>query len=518
VYLDVARTYTIGSSFSGEFKAGGKYLYRNRFKESAQLFSPYYLGYFQDYVRNPDGSISPKNFAGTRFANLQLIGRNVLFTNFLDVNPATRDLFGKYYLNPLLNRDALRDWYELNKNGVGLTGQSEYYNNPEVGGDYYDVIERNQAVYLMNTFNFGQLITLIAGVRVERESNDYTAKYVSTPLGGFPVTGFLLDTMATYEETEWLPNFHFDIRPTDYLTVRLAAYRAIARPDFNARLEKMVARVTNPRNLITIGNPRLKNAKSWNFEINSSVFSNTIGLFSVSAFYREITDMFHTVTGIQGNYNPGNPSSIMDTLGITWRLPFAAGSPISLTYATNSQRPTKVWGFEVEHQANLSFLPGLLSNIVLSYNFSFVRSETFVLADSIQTTYVIIGGIPFPRYTNRLYEAKQKLEGQPDFFGNLAVGYDLDGFSGRLSIFYQAEYNRQYSANRRSDPVERAFSRWDLTLKQRVTEYLSLFLNLNNLTNAQEEYYTVNREDNWQAPRSNQQYGLTGDLGVRLEF
>ena len=517
-YLDVAKKYVLGSDFTGEVKLGGKYRYRNRFKASTENFAPYYLNYYQDYVRNPDGSISRKNFAGTRFSNLQMDGRLVLFTNFLDVNPATRNMFGKYSLNPFLNRDALRDWYELNKNGVGPTGQSEYYGNPEVGGDYYDVIERNQAAYLMNTFNIGPAATLIAGVRVERESNDYNAKYVSTPLGGFPVTGFLLDTTATFTQTEWLPNVHFVVRPTDFMTVRLAAYRAIARPDFNARLEKMVARVVNPRNLLTIGNPRLKNAKSWNFEVNSSFFSNTIGLFSVSAFYREIDDMFHTVSGIFGNYNPGTRGSIMDTLGITWPLPFPAGSPISLTYSTNSQRPTKVWGFEVEHQANLNFLPGLLSNIVLSYNFSFVRSESYVLAFTIDTSYVIIGGIPFPQFSTRLFEAKQKLEGQPDFFGNVALGYDLGGFSGRLSVFFQGEYNRQYSANRRSDPVQKSFSRWDLALRQRVTDYLSFFINLNNLTNVEEDTYTISRLDNWQALRSSQRYGLTGDFGARLEF
>ena len=208
----------------------------------------------------------------------------------------------------------------------------------------------------------------------------------------------------------------------------------------------------------------------------------------------------------------------MDTLGITWPLPFPAGSPISLTYSTNSQRPTKVWGFEVEHQANLNFLPGLLSNIVLSYNFSFVRSESYVLAFAIDTSYIIIGGIPFPQFSTRLFEAKQKLEGQPDFFGNVALGYDLGGFSGRISVFFQGEYNRQYSANRRSDPVQKSFSRWDLALRQRVTDYLSFFINLNNLTSVEEDTYTISRLDNWQALRSSQRYGLTGDFGARLEF
>ena len=180
--------------FSGELKVGGRYRHKNRFKESDETMAPYYLSYFQDYVANSMADITRKNFAGTRFANLQLDGRLVLFTNFLDPNPAQRSLYDKYNLNPLMNRDAVREWYALNKNGVGLTGQSEFNFNPEVAADYYDIVERVRSAYVMNSLNYGSIVTLIAGVRVESESNDYKAKYVTTPLGGFPVTGNLLDT------------------------------------------------------------------------------------------------------------------------------------------------------------------------------------------------------------------------------------------------------------------------------------------------------------------------------------
>jgi outer membrane receptor protein involved in Fe transport len=304
------------------------------------------------------------------------------------------------------------------------------------------------------------------------------------------------------------------------MTMRFAAYRAIARPDYNTRFEKMVARVTSPRTILVIGNPGLKNAKAWNYEANASFFGNEIGLITVSAYYRQIDDMFHTVSGIIGDYKPGDPGSVLDTLGITWRPDVATGAPITLTYPVNSSKPTKVWGFEIEHQANLGFLPGLLSNIVLSYNLSIVRSETWVLGYKVDTTYAIIPPIPFPlpQYTSRLIESKQKLEGQPEMFGNVALGYDLGGFSGRISVFFQGEYNRSYSAGRMGDPVVRDFSRWDLSLRQRVTPNISVFFNLNNFTSVEEEVYTTNRVDNWEVLQSSQKYGLSGDLGVRVEF
>lgn len=518
-FLDVSRKYALGELISGEIKAGGKYRHRNRFKESTSLLAPYYLGYYQTNFRAEDGTIQPKSFAGTRFANLQMIGKLVLLSNFLDPTPASRNIFDKYSLNPVINRDALREWYELNKNGIGsASGPYEYNYDPEAAGDYYDITERITAGYIMNTFNVGSMVTFIAGLRVESENNDYFSKYTSSALSGFPTTGKLVDTSSSFTETTWLPNFHLTVRPLDFMNVRLAAYRALARPDFNMRLNKLVARITNPRNLVTTGNPGLRNAKAWNFEVNTSVFGNEIGLFTVSAFYRHIDDMFHVVSAIPCDYTRGT-GSVLDTLGVTWSMPFPLNSPMSLNYAVNSDKPTKVWGFELEHQTNLRFLPGFLSNIVLSYNFSIVRSETHVLSYRVDTTWVeipLIGRIP--KYSNRITDQKQKLEGQPEFYGNIALGYDIGGFSGRLSVFFQGEYNRSYSASRRSDPVVQNFSRWDLTLRQRLTENISVFLNLNNFTSVEEQVYTTNRVALWEQLTSSQMYGLSGDLGVRLEL
>ncbi len=519
IHLDLARKYALGESISGELKLGGKYRYKNRFKATTEMIAPYYLGYYQDNTLNGDGTITPKNFGGTRFANLQMVGRNVLLTNFLDAQVAQRMVLDKYNLNPLVNKDAIEQWWSLNQHGVGATGQSEYYSNPEAAADYYDIIERVQSAYIMNTFNFGPQWTLITGVRVEKENNDYGAKYVNTPLGGFPTTGLLLDTTSTYSETMWLPNVHLSVRPTDYMSVRLAAYRAIARPDFSSRLLKNILRVTNPRDILVIGNPNLKNAKSWNYELNTSFFGNQIGLFSVSVYLRVIDDMFHTVSGLVGSYNPGTPGSMLDTLGISWHPNVPVGSPLSLTYTVNSSKPTKVWGLEVEHQANLTWLPGLLSNVVLSYNFSFVRSETWVLGYVTDTTFITIPGFPpLPQYKSRYVETKQKLESQPEFFGNVALGYDIAGFSGRVSVFFQGQYNSSYSASGMNDPVTENFSRWDLSLRQRLTEHISLFFNLNNFTSTIENTQTADHVHGYEALRSSQQFGLTSDLGVRVEL
>ncbi len=522
-FLNLSRNYTIGNSLSGEFKFGGKYNSKGRNNNQTQNFAPYYLGYWQSYEKLPDGTIRPKDLSGTYFdAFFQRYLQNPLnnipsMTEFLDNDPQSRLLYGKYDLNPLINRDKLRQWYDLNKYGINQSGQTnEYYNDPTFTAYYYDISEAVTAGYIMNTLKIGQDITFIAGVRVEEENNDYKNKYSNTIAGGFPsITLPTKDTSATYTESIVLPNFQLNVKVTDFMNVRLAAYRALARPDFNMRLNTYFgwrpAAVGSHKQLI-VGNSKLKTAKAWNFEINTSFYGNEIGLFSISAFYKEIKDMYHMLNQINTTGDV-----IFQEIGLSTHS--LQNGSYQLTVPYNSPENTKVWGFELEHQINFFFLPGLLKNIVLSYNASIVRSETHLIGSTTDTTYQIIPGFPpLPVYTERAIEYKQQLENQPKFFGNISLGYDIGGFSGRISLFHQSEYFSSFSPTGRGDVIIAGYDRIDLALKQKLTNYLTIQLDINNLTNLKDENMIDNRVNQYIIPNTSQRYGLTGDLGVRIDL
>lgn len=524
-FLNFSKEYTIGDLFFGELKIGGKYKSKNRFNNQSQNFSPYYLGYWQPNEKLPDGTVRPKDLRGSYFdAFFQRylennLNNTVSFVEFLDSNPESRLLYGLYDLNPLVNRDKLRQWYELNKYGIDQSGNIlEYYNDPTFTAYYYDITEAVSSGYVMNTFKFGQDITFIAGVRVEQENNNYKNRYSKVVAGGFPsITLPTRDTTSSYSETIVLPNFHLNIKATDFLNIRLAAYKALARPDFNMRLNTYFAwrpaAVGGNRQLI-VGNPKLKTAKAWNFEINTSFYGNDIGLFSISAFYKEIKDMYHMLNQIN---TIGN--GLFDALGLETRT-LHGSSTYQLTIPYNSTKPSKVWGFELEHQINFSFLPGMLKYIVLSYNASIVRSETYLIGSKTDTTFTTIPGIPFPvpNYSSHAIEYKQQLENQPKFFGNISLGYDIDGFSGRISLFHQSEYYSSFSPDSRSDRIIAGYDRIDIALKQKITDYLSLHLNINNLTNIKDENYLDDVMDQYRILRTSARYGLTADFGVQLDL
>jgi TonB-dependent receptor len=518
--LDVGRKYLLGDLFSGEIKIGGKHKEKTRWMSQSQAQSRYWTDGVQRY--NIDST--EKAYAGTRFEDFFTSfiagGLNApLASNFLDNPVPTRDIFGKYTLTPLLSVDAIREWYELNKNGKG-----EYADYPLTAINGYGVIERVTALYLMNTLNIGQSITLNTGVRVEKEVNEYKSKWTPDEAAGFPVSARLFDTTATYVETVWLPNLHLTVRPTDFLTVRLAAYRALARPDFTMRLERYSADKQNG-NLVVIGNSHLKDAKAWNYEANVSIFSNTLGLISVSAFYKEIDDMYHQMSGILMRSD-----SILNSLGNNWvQYKPAAYTNYSLTAPYNSSLPTKAWGVEFEHQMNFGFLRGFFQYFVLSYNFSITRSETDILtATNVSYRDSTYKQYPFPPFNwywkvedktyTRYNFAKRNSEGQPELYGNVSLGYDRGGTSIRLSVFFQDVYNQYFSPDGASDIVVNTFNRWDLAFKQKIIDGIEVIANVNNLTNIKDVTTMTDRVNDWSLTDVQELYGTTVDIGLRISL
>jgi TonB-dependent receptor len=420
-----------------------------------------------------------------------------------------------------VNRDALRLWYDLNKDGRDSLGRSlEFYDDPSVQTDYYDVIERVSSAFLMNTFNWGPLVTFIAGVRVEQEDNDYGSKFSPSGLGGFPIpSGGISDTVASHSETNVLPNFHLSATPTDFMKIRLAAYRALSRPDYNLRLEKFVSQGGGGAVSLLLGNSQLKTATAWNYEAQTSFFGSDIGLISASVFYKQIENVAHVLRNAS---TIGN--QFLDTLGITWRTPHTGSYTLTVPY--NSPRTTQVWGLEFEHQLSLSFLPGFLEHFILSYNASLIGSQTTILSTDTFTVYIRqatgfpppFDSVTIPITNTKIVEREQRLEGQPEVFANIVLGYDYADFSARLSVFYQGEYNLSFSASGLADQIINSFTRLDLALRYQLLSNLAVMVTLSNLTNIDDRNSIYNRATGWKLLNTSEQYGFSADLGVRLNL
>lgn len=552
-----------------EFKIGGKYREKSRWKTRNDYGWNNYMHMQFAYA---DGT--PINFAGTRFEN---VGgwSNPDLTYFIDYPVKSRSVMSLYKMSPLISFDAFDQWKKMTINGIFPSGPSHYGANGLAVLSNYFVAEIVRSAYLMSTVNLGQVATLILGARVEKESNKYTAKFSDQQVGGTGIVSILYgnvyDTTTIYNETIWLPHVHLAVRPSEYLTLRLEAYKALARPDFNLRIPQFAFnKVASGTNLVA-GNPYLKDTKAWNYEVNAQIHSGTIGLFSVSAFYKVIKDLYHhsnnvkiswpsALSGAPAPYNTATNRRVIfngDTTtsaeaGMCWRLDrlltmlnldswksnptFAnfinpdgslASNVYNLSIPYNSPNLSYAWGFEFEHQMVFTFLPvKWMHNFVLTYNLSITRSQTEILVSrEVIDTVGSYGGRParwsYQPSTNYIAVLeKHESENQPEIYANVALGYDFGNKASiRLSMFYQDRYVKQYSTSKTLDEVVDEFIKWDLVVKYQMISNISLMLNINNIFNRKESTSRENMLFDWgYLPLTAELYGRTIDFGVRVEL
>ena len=500
--INIDKMYNLNNEISGELKFGGKYSINSMSYDEYLNAENGNLSGNNQYIKSADGSLVLKDFSGTRFAGLvgKSIG-NIFLSYFLDDPPVERSVLDNSTI-AMINKDALSLWRQLN--------YDEYA--ADYGSDInsYNLSESVFAGYIMHDFKFGQSAKFITGIRIESEKNDFSGYYypqiINDPAGLYNGTPLKTNTYH-YNKTTLLPNFQMILKPIDFLNLRLAAYKTLIRPDYNARMPKYFS----AGSYLTMGNPDLQNADVWNYEFQTQFYGDGIGQFSINAFYKDIKGMLQATNGVMLT-----GPNVIDSLGIHMssfpvNFPFSKNAVYNLFTYFNSSRPTRIWGFEIEHQANFRYLPGLLKNIVLNYNFTFLRSETWTI-DS------------YPVYSSTtqyvsLYR-KQKLGNMPEFFANFILGYDFNGFSFRISYFYKNGYPLPNDIYYQDVQVrENKLSRLDIAVKQQILDNIFIILNLNNITNSKEEsmFKFPFFGPNWQTAQTYRN-GFNCDFGVRIEL
>ncbi len=500
--IDLEYPINLSDNLAGYLKAGYKYRDRIRHRNYNDQESIYYLRGIYDYTFNSNGDVVPKDWANSPWSNHP----NGLLTDYLS-GPSypTRTVDNDYWLNPVINEDLVRGWYEFNKNGTTQAGNThEYYNQLASVRNIYSVDENVHGTYAMFKLNAGQVATLIAGVRYEFESNDYTAKFAPRIVGEFEAqSGTATDTISHYKKEYWLPNVHLKISPLEWLDFRFAVTKSLSRPDYLMRLPTLY--ISTQDQQIVSGNPNLESAISWNYDANVSFYTTQYGLLTISGFRKNIDNVFYWLNNIKLL-----TSDQARELG----LPVDQYGPFNqydLNMPVNTSG-TKVWGYELDLQTHLSFLPGLLKNIVVSANYSRIWSKTIYPRFKLIQPEGFPPKPPIPDY----YNTEKELNGQTDYTANLTIGYDFleIGLSFRISGYFQGPYLAYISNIESQDQYQKAFSRWDLALKQTFTDNIAVFLNVNNLSNTIEGGYLNFRN----LDTGGYLYGTTADLGVQLSL
>ncbi|MDP2887307.1 MAG: TonB-dependent receptor [Ignavibacteria bacterium] len=478
-----------GNFLAGSLKGGLKYSESNRdntAKGNGQ--QSYYLVAFvpksQAYYNkklliNANGFITSENFVVSPTASANIVNN-------------------KYKLFPQFGRDIMTDWNIQQRD-------SNYSFDRNTLADSYSLQETMSAGYLMAEIKLGGFLTIIGGARYEHENNWYQSVWTSA-YEQYGRQGLMRDTTTSRVTDHWFPHLHLKIQVLEGLDLRASANSAISRPDFYW-ISPWV-RYDQQNGKIASGNPSLKETKINNYNVTASVYDNVIGLFSVSGFYKDLRNIFYQK--VTSAFKPEDYIAV--------GLPSTKTEPLVWTTYENADR-AQVRGVEVEWQTQLAYFPGMpdiLKGVVFNANYSRVWSSTYY------PNYVLITenrGTPrAPILYRYLVDDGHEgtMPGQANGIINLALGYDVGGFSTRISYAHYGESinNVGQQPSGVEDTWNQGFTRWDATLKYRFTKWLNLNINLVNITNQPDEAYFGSSA----YQTNNAYYGMTGSASIEVTF
>ena len=217
-------------------------------------------------------------------------------------------------------------------------------------GATFDANERVYAGYLMNTIGFGKL-RLQTGVRIEATDSTFRANQVNLD-GGTYVSTTPVNGTSGYINV--LPSVQAQYLITQNTNIRASYGRGISRPNFSDIVpSQQVDPNTSPNPTIVLGNPALNPTKANNYDLLVEHFFKPLGVLQAGFFYKSLSD-------------PIYPTTIHLTQGT-----FAGFDQFESINGPSGN----IKGFETAWEQRLSFLPGLLSGLGVSANYSYTTSR-----------------------------------------------------------------------------------------------------------------------------------------------
>jgi TonB-dependent receptor len=501
--LNFNMPFTFSDFLSGNLKVGGKYVRNKRDNDETQLGIDTdrggLAGSFNNLLQSvwPELGIAPSD-VGLR-AGL-FADPNYDVGDFLSGNEGiSSDIFFN-----LVSIEKMHRMEEIAK-------QYGYYKPSPLESSQYDYnYTRNfGAFYASAEVKLGKYVSFFPGIRYEKYGYDYTADstYVFNRNTTSDPNEYYYDSKTVHWDStkseNWFPQIQLRVKPTDWLDVRLASTKSIIYPDYRAVSPYLFVDTYPSVPVLRLGNPYLKPALTQNYDIYVSVYENSIGLFTAGFFYKEIDNLIVPI-----EYFTKDASKI----NYRYKLP-QAGSATEIHTWTNLDATSYVRGIELDWQTHFWYLPSFLSGFVFNINYTHIKSETHY---PYYTT-VRSGNPPF--FTFRYVDTTRsgRLIDQPNDILNVTLGYDIGGFSARLSFLYQDNVFRQaHTTYEELDSYTAAYYRWDFTAYQKLPwlEGLQIYLNLNNITNRPDRRFTSVLKKLSLV----EYYGATVDLGVRYSY
>ena len=521
--LDWKVPFRLSDTYSGTLSVGGKYHNVNRTSSNSQVLD--YLLYGNGAPQRRD-LVAQIPFLNYMIGTLDQHQPGIPSARFADSSYSRTGILG-YPIGPGLNVGRLVSmqnyyYYTLkNQFRYWVNGLNSYNQN-------YTDKENSSAAYIMGELNIGSDLTVVPGVRYQDEISDISAYQIKTASGNQSgLAGQAPKLVDSKRNTpNWYPSVNIKYRATENIQIIGAAFKSVSLPSYG-EINPLI--VYSAGQSITTNNPLLRPSTAWNFDLGTSLSSNSIGLVTVNLFYKEISNLIYGMSG----YMPFFPYPVTGAPADIWdRLPGPTSGYYDTLWAKQNNSklltanipmndPAKAFlrGIEISWQTHLWYLPGILSGVVLDLNASYMSSRQLYPSFAVMK----VGGL-FNSPLNLVYTTVAgPLQNQPKATYNAILGWDYMGFSSRFSLRYQeltlTNMDTQFGLeNSYYDNV----LLFDIALKQQIIGNLSVFANATNVNSHIDNYYfshpAYTTHPVGQLPTSEQTYGWAAQVGVSYTY
>jgi TonB-dependent receptor len=280
------------------------------------------------------------------------------------------------------------------------TGKNRLISDPAT----WDTSERLYAGYLMNAISIGK-VRIQTGVRFEATSSNYSANKVNLivdPVTGNHVWGSTDPVTGSGSYLNVLPSVQVQYLIERNTNLRLTYGRGISRPNFSDLVPSVqVDPNTSPKS-IQLGNPALKPTKANNYDILVEHYFQPLGILQGGFFYKQLSDPIYPTIVILPATDPNAGYQQQQSI---------------------NGPSAHIAGFEAAWEQRLSRLPGLLSGLGVSANYSYTTSRVNFPAHFSGADPTLPGRIDHP-----------SLQRQAPNTWNLGMTYDKARFSMRFGM------------------------------------------------------------------------------------
>lgn len=322
-------------------------------------------------------------------------------------------------------------------------------------GNNRSVDEETRGAFLQVNFD-----TLIGSLPVRGNIGGRYMDTDQTSTGYQVAAGAPVQVTAERSYDEFLPSANLVVEPTEDLLFRFAAAKVMARPGLGSLTPGGNVSVSGNNRTVNSGNPNLEPTRATTYDFAAEWYFARESILSLALFAKEI-DSFVANNAVTRPFT-GNPLGIPDSVAIAACGTIAGCTP-GADWVFNQPVNTDggdLKGFEISYQQPLTFLPGLLSNLGVMANYTYVDSE-----------------IEYPNgTTNTLTELSKRAY-------NGTLYYEDDRFSARVSGTYRDGYLTQVPG-RNGNAIEGVVDTFnvDASASYELTDSFTLTLEGINLT------------------------------------